>query len=149
MPWRLPRCLVIGAGRPHLTRMNLLRKALLDLHQALIAEERASYERRTGQINGAAFLRVLIEDPAYAWLQPLSALIVRMDDEDADPAAIAAGTRALVRPDFTGSPFQVRYAWLIEQSPDVAYSHGVVKQALRYATAAWQEPSRSPALPAS
>ena len=126
-----------------------LRRALLDLHRAIIAEERVGYERRAGQVNAAAFLRVLIEDEAYAWLRPLSALIVSMDDEEADEAALLAEARALVRPDFIGTPFQTRYAWLIEQSPDVAYAHGVVKQALRYATSAWQEPSRSPELPAS
>ena len=129
--------------------MDDFRKALLDLHRTLIAEERTGYERRAGQVSAAIFLRVLIEDEAYAWLRPLSALIVRMDDEEEDAAALLAETRALVRPDFTGTPFQTRYAWLIEQSPDVAYAHGVVKQALRYATSAWQEPSRSPALPAS
>jgi hypothetical protein len=129
--------------------MDDLRKTLLDLHQTLIAEERAGFERRAGRVNAAAFLRVLIADEAYAWLQPLSALIVRMDDEEEDAAALLAEARALVRPDFTGTPFQTRYAWLIEQSPDVAYAHGVVKQALRYAAGGWQEPSRSPALPAS
>jgi hypothetical protein len=111
--------------------MDKLRSALLDLHQTLIADERASYERRSGRVDGAAFLRVLIEDPAYAWLRPLSALIVSMDDEEADAAALVAGTRALVRPDSTGTPFQARYALLIEQSPDVAYAHGVLKQACR------------------
>jgi len=108
-----------------------LRNRLLDLHRAVIDFERAGYERRAGQVNAAAFLRVLIEDQAYAWLRPLSSLIVRMDDEDVDAAALAAEVRALIRPDFTGTPFQVRYAWLIEQSPDVAYAHGAVKQALR------------------
>ena len=126
-----------------------LRPALLELHRAIVAFERETYERRTGEVNAAAFLRVLIEDEAYGWLRPLSSLIVRMDDEDGDAAALAAEARALIRPDFTGTPFQARYAWLIEQSPDVAYAHGVVKQALRYATGAWQEPSRSPAPPAS
>jgi hypothetical protein len=111
--------------------MDKLRKALLDLHQTLIAEERAGYERRAGQVNGAAFLRVLIEDEAYAWLRPLSALIVRMDEDEEDVAALLAEARALIRPDLARLPFQTRYAWLIEQSPDVAYAHGVVKQALR------------------
>ena len=129
--------------------MDNLRNALLDLHRILIAEERAGYERRAGQVGAAAFLRVLIEDQAYAWLRPLSALIVRMDDEEEDGAALLAEARALVRPDFTGTPFQAGYARLIEQSPDAAYAHGAVKQALRYATGAWQEPSRSPAPPAS
>jgi hypothetical protein len=129
--------------------MDNLRNALLDLHRTLIAEERASYERRAGQVNAAAFLRVLIEDQAYAWLRPLSALIVRIGDEEEDAAALLAEARALVRPDFTGTPFQARYARLIEQSPDAAYAHGVVRQAMRYATSPWQEPSRSPAPPAS
>jgi hypothetical protein len=128
--------------------MNTLRKDLMELHRTLVSCERAGYERRAGQVNAAAFLRVLIEDEAYAWLRPLSSLIVRMDDEDGDAGALLAEARALVRPDFTGTPFQTRYAWLIEQSPDVAYAHGVAKQALRYATRAWQEPSRSPAPPA-
>src|SRR6185436_1483059 len=134
---------------PHLGAMDDIRKALLDLHQTLIAEERAGFERRAGKVNGAAFLRVLIEDPAYAWLQPLSSLIVRMSDEEEDEAALLAEARALVRPDLTGTPFQARYARLMEQSPEVAYAHGVLKQALRYATSAWQESSRSPALPTS
>lgn len=128
---------------------HTLRHSLLELHRTIVAAERAGFERRAGQVNAAAFLRVLIEDQAYAWLHPLSALIVKMDDEEEDAAAILAEARALIRLDFTGTPFQTRYAWLIEQSPDVAYAHGVVKQALRYATSAWQEPSRSPALPAS
>ena len=127
-----------------------LRNRLLDLHSAVIDFERAAYERRAGKVNGAAFLRLLLDDEAYAWLHPLSALIVRMDDDaDEDAATLIAETRALLRPDLTGTPFQARYAWLIEQSPDVAYAHGVVKQALRYAAGAWQEPSPSPAPPAS
>ena len=129
--------------------MDNLRKALLGLHQALITEERKGYERRAGQVSASAFLRVLIEDEGYAWLRSLSALIVRMDDEEQDATALVTEARALIRPDFVGTPFQARYASLIEQSPDVAYAHGVVKQALRYASSAWQEPSRSPALPAS
>jgi hypothetical protein len=145
--WQL--YLAIRRRDPIYEGMNTLRNDLLELHRTIVSHERASYERRVGPVNGATFVRVLVEDPAYGWLRPLSSLIVRMDGKDADRPALAAETRALVRPDFTGTPFQQRYAWLIDQSPDVAYAHGVVKQALRYAMPAWQEPSRSPAPPAS
>ena|SRR5688572_6051568 len=120
-----------------------LRGRLLELHRAVIDFERAGYERRAGQVNPAAFLRLLIEDEAYGWLRPLSALIVRMDDEEADAAALAAEARALIRPDFTGTPVQVRYAGLIEQSPEVAYAHGTVKQALRDAAPSGAAPQRT------
>jgi hypothetical protein len=120
---------------------NALRHSLLELHRTIVAAERVAYERRAGQVKAAAFLRVLIEDEAYGWLRPLSALIVRMDEDVEGPAfeaeaEILAGTRALVRPDAAGNPFQQRYARLVEQSPDVAYAHGTVMQALKRPAAA-------------
>src|SRR5262245_6209932 len=123
--------------------MMTLRDALLELHRTIVSRERADYERRVGPVNGATFVRVLVDDPTYGWLRPLSALIVQMDEEVDWPTLIAE-TRALVRPDFDGTPFQRRYAWLIQQSPDVAYAHGVVKQALLRYEPLWQESSRSP-----
>jgi len=117
-------------------RSAVLRHALLELHRLIVAFERADYERRAGEGNAAAFLRILVEDEAYAWLRPLSALIVQMDEETETPAAGAESTlldetRALLKPDPAGTPFQARYAWLIEQSPDVAYAHGAVVQVLK------------------
>ena len=124
--------------------MKTLRDALLELHRTIVSHERATYERRVGPVNGATFVRVLVEDPTYGWLRPLSALIVKTD-EDADWPGLIAEARTLVRPDFAGTPFQQRYAGLIQHSPDVAYAHGVVKQALLRYSAIWQGPSPSPA----
>jgi len=107
-----------------------LRNRLLDLHRAVIDFERAAYERRAGKVNGAAFLRLLLEDQAYRWLQPLSALIVKTDDQ-AEEAELFAEARALVRPSSDGTEFQQRYAALVEQSPDVAYAHGATVQVLK------------------
>jgi hypothetical protein len=113
-----------------------LRQNLLELHRSIVDFERRDYERRAGATGAAAFLRVLIEDQAYAWLRPLSALIVQLDEDSERPAAeveaaLFAETRALLKPDPAGAPFQSRYAWLIEQSPDVAYAHGAVMQTLK------------------
>jgi hypothetical protein len=113
-----------------------LRHNLLELHRAIVNFERRDYERRAGEVGAAAFLRVLIEDQAYAWLRPLSILIVQLDEDTERPAAeIEAAlfdeTRALLKIDPAGTPFESRYAWLIEQSPEVAYAHGGVMQALK------------------
>ena len=121
-----------------MTQTHILRGRLLDLHRAVIDFERIAYEKRAGKVNGAAFLRLLLDDQAYRWLQPLSALIVKADEDSEEPAGEAeleaqlfSEARALVRPDSAGSEFQQRYAALVEQSPDVAYAHGATVQVLK------------------
>jgi hypothetical protein len=112
--------------------MNVtLRNRLLELHGAVIDFERAAYERRAGKVNGASFLRMLLDDQSYGWLQPLTALVAKVDEDAELEAALFAEARALVRPDSAGTPFQQRYAALIEQSPDVAYAHGATVQVLK------------------
>jgi hypothetical protein len=60
-----------------------------------------------------------------------------MIDEDSEApvaeaeAALFTEARALLKPDMGGMPFQQRYVWLIEQSPEVAYAHGAVMQVLK------------------
>jgi len=126
--------LVVAPGRPHLGCMTLhpeaLRQNLLALHRAIVAFEREGYERRAGRVPAAEFLRMLVEDQTYAWLRPLSQLIVRIDDEEAEAVSLAE-IGALLRPDATGTPLQQRYAWLIDASPDVAYAHGEVMRTLK------------------
>ena len=107
-----------------------LRRRLLELHGAIVAIEREDYERKAGRVNAADFLRLLVEDAAWDWLRPLSTLIVQFEAEEGG-AELAREARSLLRPDSAGSPFQQRYAWLIERSPDVAFAHGRVMQALK------------------
>jgi hypothetical protein len=58
-----------------------LRDALLDLHKTLIDSERAVYETNVGPINSPHhFLQLLSGDPWFAWLRPVSQLIVAMDE---------------------------------------------------------------------
>lgn len=108
-----------------------LRTALLDLHRAIVLIEREDHERKTGSSNATEFLRLLVEDEAWSWLRPLSALIVQIDEGTDSEEALAAEARKLLRPDPAGAPFQQRYAWLLDRSPDVAYAHGQVMKALK------------------
>ncbi|HLQ02346.1 MAG TPA: hypothetical protein VK143_08630 [Burkholderiales bacterium] len=120
--------------------MNLqaIRHDLLDLHRALIGGEREDYERAHGRLADGEFLEALVNDPAFAWLSPLTALIVRLDelleDEAPQPAAhddCVAQIRKLLTPDPGGSEFQRRYAQVLQRRPDVVFAHGKTIRALK------------------
>src|SRR3954466_16130054 len=57
-----------------------LRKSLLHLHKTLLEWERAGYERIHGRASPGTLLTALMNDPQFAWLRPLSELIVRIDE---------------------------------------------------------------------
>ncbi len=62
-------------------RCSELREALLHIHKALVDSERVSYESTMGPIQSPGqFLQLLTRDPWFAWLQPLSQLIVAIDE---------------------------------------------------------------------
>jgi hypothetical protein len=117
---------------PDRQRLEDVRRPLLRLHKALLAAERVGYEREHGRIqNGGALLQLVIGDPWFAWLRPMSGLIVLIDEhleaEDERPAGEAAGlvgqVRSLTTPD-------ERYQRLIQEHPDVALAQRDVTRAL-------------------
>src|SRR5258706_8688061 len=57
-----------------------LRQALLRLHKTLLDWERAAYERIHGRQSSNALLDALLKDPQFAWLRPISQLVVRIDE---------------------------------------------------------------------
>jgi len=112
--------------------MSELGRRLLDLHKALVDAEREGYERARGRMTDGEFLKALIDDPAFAWLAPLTALIVRLDElATADvPADYKAQVKRLLRPDELGSAFQRRYHEIVQKSPDALVAHGAVVRLL-------------------
>ena len=112
--------------------MNELHRRLLELHKALVDVERNAYERARGRMTDGEFLKALIDDPAFAWLAPLTALIVRLDELEGDtvPADYKAEMKRLLRPDDLGSAFQRRYHELLQRSPDALVAHGAVMRVL-------------------
>jgi len=112
---------------------DTIRAALLALHRELVEEERRAYEKTHGRQSGADFLQTLIADPSFAWLGPLTTLIVRLDelDEDDDPAAelsasVKAARALLVEQD---SEFRRRSAERVQRSPDVAFAYAAARRA--------------------
>ena len=109
---------------------DTIRAALLALHRELVEEERRRYEKTHGRQSGADFLQTLIADPAFAWLAPLTTLIVRLDEleeaEEAEPGAVLTAARSLLAPD---SPFARRCAELVQANPDVAFTYAAARRA--------------------
>ena len=115
------------------TPSSEVRQSLLALHKSLVDAERREYERLHGRLENAEFLKVLMEDAQLAWLKPLTALIVRLDEalEDGGSGAEAiAELRGLLAPDENGSVFQQRYAGVLQRSPDAVVDHGRIRRAL-------------------
>jgi hypothetical protein len=116
-----------------------VRRPLLDLHRTLIQGERREYERARGRLPDGEFLAALLEDPALAWLSPLTGLVGRLDAliEEEDPqagrelAACAAQIRELLRPDAAGAEFQRKYAEALQRSPAAVVDHGRTMRALK------------------
>ena len=115
--------------------VSALRETLLDLHKALIDSEREHYEKAIGVIQSPNhFLQLLTNDPWFAWLHPLSQIIVAMDEllEEKGPFTAAAAD-ALVKqcasllvaaenaPGFAG-----HYYAALQHDPDVVLAHAAV-----------------------
>jgi hypothetical protein len=109
------------------------RNALLRLHKVLLDWERIRYERANGRIeDNMRLLHLTINDPAFAWLRGISALIVQIDErmEDkkvplssADVKSFRAEVRELLTPSQTGNDFQRNYYWALQETPDIVVEH--------------------------
>ena len=114
--------------------LETARKAALDLHKVLLDAVRVDYERAHGRIEAPAeLLRLVTNDPTFAWLRPLSQLIVAIDDcaedPDADPREAAALRGELSR--LLDSPhFQPQYLDCLQRAPDVVLAHARLRQQL-------------------
>jgi hypothetical protein len=120
-------------------RLSELRETLFALHKTLIDSERVSYEQTMGTIPSPNhFLQLLTSDPWFAWLQPLSHLVVTVDvalDEKGPLTAVGAAAlgqqagRLLVATE-TGEGFPKHYYDALQRDPDVVLAHASVMKVL-------------------
>ncbi|HEV7920137.1 MAG TPA: hypothetical protein VGR02_05035 [Thermoanaerobaculia bacterium] len=112
-------------------------KALIPLHRGLIDAARDDYAFGYAPVESPThLLRLLNDDPFFAWLKPMTTLIVDIDEmarADFDrPAADAIAAR-LDR--FFGAnvdpAFAERYVPILQRDVDVAVGHAAVRQALQ------------------
>ncbi len=124
--------------------MEELAAALRDLHRALVERVRRDYEHEHhGLLSPGEFLHLLISDPRFAWIRPLSELMVDFDVFlKADPSPTedeAAAVRTEVERFIAPEPgeasesfatFARQYWPYISDDPQIAMAHARVKQAV-------------------
>jgi hypothetical protein len=115
--------------------LNAVRDHLLELHRTLLNVERRTYERTHGAMTAGQFLNALVNDAAFAWLRPMTALILELEDAEAagnlDVATWTNQIREFFRPDAQGNEFQRRYEALLHDHPEISVAHGATMRALR------------------
>jgi len=122
-------------------RLRELSGRLLRLHRLLLDGERLSYETRYGVVAAGDLFRLVLDDPQFAWLRALSALIARIDAAvDADDALTPADVDAAFREVYrllkggAGGEFQEKYHAALQRSPDVVMAHADISKLLRPST---------------
>ena len=124
---------------PLRAQLQTLSRALRDVHRSLVEFSRDRYELENGPIQGKGQLfDLLLRDEAFAWLRPLSRLIVTIDQlagrrsvpSEEEVAAMRGRVETFIAP---GSPdsFGSRYCGLLPSEPDVTKHHGVLREAIR------------------
>lgn len=111
-------------------------RVLIPLHRALIDAAKDDYAFAFGAVQQPTqLLRLLNDDPFFAWLKPITALIVDIDEmarrdfERADAEAVAGRVEAL----FGNAPdaeFSQHYVPILQRSVDVAANHAALRKAL-------------------
>lgn len=119
----------------HEKAVSQLRDALLALHKTLIDSERVGYEETFGAISSPnEFLRLLLNDPWFTWLRPLSGFVSALDEalDDKEPMTVEQAGRfvveakALLTPSEQGEGFARHYFIAIQRDPDVVLAHANV-----------------------
>ena len=120
-------------------QLSAVRDALTRLHKTLLDSERIGYEQTFGNVGSTGeFLQLVIRDPWFAWLRPISELIVLIDqalDEDAPLSTEAGGAllktaRTLLIATETGHGFSKHYFDALQRDPDVVLAHAGVGRVL-------------------
>ena len=116
-------------------QLNALRSKLIVLHKALIDSERVEYEKSFGPLETPQqFLKVLINDPWFAWLQPFSRMVVTIDEmlESEEPIAadevkgLIGRARMLLEVREETDDSRRSYFEALQREPDVILAHAEV-----------------------
>ncbi|VVE50952.1 hypothetical protein PCO31111_04716 [Pandoraea communis] len=124
------------ANAAQITAMQALRAALLSQHKVLIANDRRQYEAVFGPVPTGRFVQLLTEDAWFRWLDPLSRLIVALDEwlEQTPPlaeAGIALADEAAKLFRNADAEFGERYRLALQQAPDAVLGQRQVVVAQR------------------
>ena len=102
-------------------RLTELREAMLPLHKALLEFDRIGYEATFGKIQSPyQFLKLVMDDPWFAWLAPMTQLITAMER-----------IKTLLVATEGGEGFSRHYDEALQRNPDVILAHAAVAKLIR------------------
>ena len=126
-------------GNSAKNKLDRMAAAMRTVHKALIDQTQREYERAHGKVTSPYTLFALVaNDPTFAWLQPMTRLIVEMEDllgrKEAPPletevAALRRSIDQLLVAE--GQPFSTRYLALVQSSSEIAVENGRLHAVLR------------------
>jgi catechol 2,3-dioxygenase len=125
------------------TRLGDMRTRLLNLHKVLLEDAKATYEMDRGRVgSNASLLQLVISDPWFAWLHPLSELVVRIDEtlqadvaaREADGVVLLDQVTRLLSPELGPDEFARRYYEALQRQPAVIVAHAEVRRILKQAS---------------
>lgn len=124
-----------AAAEPARQSLIDLRNRLLQLHKILLEDERRTYERVHGKIpSPGAFLQLLLNDSWFAWLRPITTLVVSIDETLAAKEPLTdemvedylGQARRLLTETEEGRGLGKGYFDALQRNPDVGVTHGEV-----------------------
>ncbi|HEX7681478.1 MAG TPA: hypothetical protein VF713_25355, partial [Thermoanaerobaculia bacterium] len=119
----------------HRESLREISKLLLPLHRALIDAAKEDYALAVAPVKPAQLLQLLTDDPFFAWLKPVTSLIVDIDEmartdfEAEDVAAIAGRIDRLFGAKAEGA-FSAQYVPMLQRSVDIAIGHAALRKAV-------------------
>lgn len=122
------------------SRLREMRVRLLNLHKVLLDDAKSAYEMDRGHVrSNASLLQLVINDPWFAWLHPLSELVVRMDEvlqpdapaTESDSVLLLEQVARLLTPGSENAPFAARYFEALQRQPAVIVAHAEVRRILK------------------
>ena len=126
-------------GNSAKNKLDRMAAAMRTVHKALIDQTQREYERAHGKVTSPYTLFALVaNDPTFAWLQPMTRLIVEMEDllgrKEAPPletevAALRRSIDQLLVAE--GQPFSTRSLALVQSSSEIAVENGRLHAVLR------------------
>ena len=117
-----------------------VRPRLLTLHTVLLDDTKTAYEMDRGRGgSNASLLQLVINDPWFAWLHPLSELVVRIDEAllpdapvtEGDGLALVEHVARLLSPEHGPGVFARRYFEALQRQPAVIVAHAEVRRILK------------------
>ena len=113
-------------------QLKTLSKSMLRLHKTMLDAAKFEYEAKNGRIQSVSqYFQLVIDDPHFAWLRKISALIALIDEavsirrEASETEARALLKEALVLLDFQDDDedFNDKFQTALQKNPDAVINH--------------------------